>query len=124
MSDEAIVDITRLDRGGVSVVQVEGEVDLTNADALERAVEEIAEGAVVLDLSGVAYLDSSGIRAIDRGHRVLARDRRRLLIVSPPDSPSDWTFRVAGFDRTTILASIDAALAAAGARDGEEGGFK
>jgi anti-anti-sigma factor len=122
MSDEAIADITRHDRNGVSVVQVEGEVDLTNADALERAVEEIDAGAVVLDLSGVAYLDSSGIRAIDRGHRHLARDRRSLLIVSPPHSPSDWTFRVAGFDRTTVLDSLEAALAAAGDRDGRGAG--
>jgi anti-sigma B factor antagonist len=104
-------------------VRVEGEVDLTNADALEQAVAEIASGAVVLDLSGVAYLDSSGIRAIDRGHRHLAGDRRTLLIVSPPDSPTDWTFRVAGFDRTTILDSVDAALSAAGKQGGREAGF-
>jgi len=123
VSDDAIADITRHDRDGVSVLAVEGEVDLTNADALEQAVEEIAAGAVVLDLSRVAYLDSSGIRAIDRGHRHLAREQRPLLIVSPPDSPSDWTFRVAGFDRTTILDSVDAALAAAGGRGGEEAGF-
>ena len=123
MSEDGIVDITRHDRDGVSVLRVEGEVDLTNADALEQAVAEIVSGAVVLDLSGVAYLDSSGIRAIDRGHRHLAGDRRPLLVVSPPNSPSDWTFRVAGFDRTTILDSIDAALAAAGERGGRETGF-
>lgn len=123
MSEDAIVDITRHDRDGVSVLEVEGEVDLTNANALEQAVEGIAAGAVVLDLSRVAYLDSSGIRAIDRGHRHLAREQRPLLIVSPPDSPSEWTFRVAGFDRTTILASVEAALAAARGRGGGEEGF-
>lgn len=114
MSDDGIVAITRADRDDVSVVQVAGEVDLTNADALEEAVEDTRTPAVVLDLSGVAYLDSSGIRAIDRGHRYLVGERRSLLIVSPPDSPSDWTFRVAGFDRATIFESVAAALAAAG----------
>ena len=108
-----MVGITRHDRDGVSVVRVEGEVDLTNAAALERALEGISAGAVVLDLSGVVYLDSSGIRVIDRGHRHLAQQQRLLLIVCPPDSPSDWTLRVAGFDRTTILATVDAAVAAA-----------
>ena len=122
MSEDAIADITRHDRDGVSVLEVEGEVDLTNAAALELAVEGIA-GAVVLDLSRVAYLDSSGIRAIDRGHRHLAREQRPLLIVSPPDSPSDWTFRVAGFDRTTILDSVEAALAAVSGGRTEEAGF-
>ena len=123
MSEDAIAEITRRDRDGVSVLEVEGEVDLTNAAALELAVEGIAAGAVVLDLSRVAYLDSSGIRAIDRGHRHLAREQRPLLIVSPPDSPSDWTFRVAGFDRTTILDSVEAALAAVSGGSTEEAGF-
>ena len=39
MSEDAIADITRHDRDGVSVLEVEGEVDLTNAAALELAVE-------------------------------------------------------------------------------------
>jgi anti-anti-sigma factor len=123
MSDDAIVGIVRDDRDGVSIVRVEGEVDVTNADALEEAVGLSAVGAVVLDLSEVAYLDSSAIRAIDRGHRHLAGERRSLLIVSPPNSPSDWTFRVAGFDRAAILDSVEAALSAVEAQDGAESGF-
>jgi anti-sigma B factor antagonist len=108
---DGIVDITRDDRDGVDVVRIAGEVDLTNADAIHAAVEETRSSCVVLDLTRVGYLDSSGIRAIDRIHRDLHAGRRRLLIVSPPDTPADWTFRVAGFKSELLVPTLDAALA-------------
>ena len=74
-----MVAITRDDRDGVDVIQLDGEVDLTNADSLLAAVEATRSASVVLDLSLVAFLDSSGIRAIDRGHRHLTADGRALL---------------------------------------------
>jgi anti-anti-sigma factor len=106
-----IVEITRDDRDGVDVIRVGGEVDLTNADAVQAAVEATRADSVVLDLSRCAYLDSSGIRAIDRGHRHLLAGRRALVIVSPPGTPADWTFRVAGFKADLLVSSLDAALA-------------
>jgi anti-anti-sigma factor len=111
--EQGIVEITRDDREGVDVVRIGGEVDLTNADAVRAAVEATRTAAVVLDLTRVAYLDSSGIRAIDLGHRHLLAGRRSLLIVSPPDTAVDWTFRVAGFKSELLVASLDAALTTA-----------
>ncbi len=111
MTGDGIVEITRRDRNGIDVIQVGGEVDLTNADAVQAAVEATRAPSVVLDLTDVSYLDSSGIRAIDRGHRHLVADNRALLIVSPPDTPADWTFRVAGFKSDLLVPSLDAALA-------------
>ena len=113
MNDNEMVSITRDDRDGVDVIQLDGEVDLTNADSLLAAVEATRSASVVLDLSLVDYLDSSGIRAIDRGHRHLTADGRAFYIVSPPDTPVDWTFRVAGFSARRLAASLDAALARA-----------
>jgi hypothetical protein len=70
---------------------------------------------VVLDLTQVAYLDSFGLRAIDRCHRHLVSGCRSPLIVSPAGTASDWTLRIAGFDRSVVLGSLDAALASAAA---------
>jgi anti-anti-sigma factor len=112
--DEAGLDIARADSDGVAVLRVAGEIDLTNADVLQEAVDGTSTHAVVLDLSQVAYLDSSGIRAIDRSRRRLVSEERSLLIVSPPDTPSAWTFRVAGFDPGLLVESLEAALATAG----------
>ncbi len=116
--EQGIVEITRDDREGVDVIRIGGEVDLTNADAVQAAVEATQSASVVLDLTRVAYLDSSGIRAIDRGHRHLAAGRRALLIVSPPDTAADWTFRVAGFKSELLVTSLDAALTTAVAAPG------
>jgi anti-sigma B factor antagonist len=49
--------------GSLTVVRATGEVDLTNADDLERALAA-ADGALVLDLTGVGFMDSSGLRVL------------------------------------------------------------
>lgn len=116
MSDGATLDITSSHVDGIDVVRVEGEVDLTNADGVHDAVLATSAPTVVLDLTSVAYLDSSGIRAIDQAHRHLAGDERTLLIVSPPETAADWTLRVAGFDRAIVFESLAAAVASASAR--------
>lgn len=113
MSEDSRLAITRARSDGVEVLTVAGEIDLTNADALQKAVGDTSTAAVVLDLSAVAYLDSSGIRAIDHVRRGLVSEHRSLVIVSPPGTPSAWTFRVAGFDRELVVESVEAALASA-----------
>ena len=96
---------------GVAVVAVAGEIDLTNADAMRAALEGTATLAVVLDLSAVTFLDSSGIRAIDLARRGLFGQERSLVVVSPGGTPSSWTLRVAGLDPGLVVESVDAALA-------------
>ena len=93
--------------------RLEGEVDLTNADDVRDTVAATTAGGVVLDVTAVSYLDSSGLRAIEHGHRHLASEHRSLFIVSPPGTPSSWTFRVAGFGDEVVLETLDAALASA-----------
>ena len=113
MSGGPSFDVSREERNGAVIVTIDGEVDLTNADALQLAVEQPDARLVVLDLTGVQYIDSSGIRAIEHGFRLLQAEQRSLRIVSPPDSPAGWTFRVAGFDPRLVVETVDEALAAA-----------
>ncbi len=96
---------------GASHVRVTGEVDLTNAARLEAAVAAAGDGHVILDVAALAYVDSAGIRAIDRGHRELAGQGRSLVIVSPPETRAAWTFRIAGFGDGIVVETLDAALA-------------
>jgi anti-anti-sigma factor len=53
---------TSVAQGPVPTVFLSGEMDLDCADALREAVAEAARGAetVVLDFSGVSFIDSSG----------------------------------------------------------------
>jgi anti-sigma B factor antagonist len=56
----------RLD-GGTAIFSLDGDVDLTSSQAVRDAVcEGLDEGAreIVLDLSGVTFLDSSGLNGL------------------------------------------------------------
>jgi anti-anti-sigma factor len=88
---------------------VRGELDLTNASALDEALLQTSARAVILDLDGLDFVDSAGMRAIDRAHRRLADDGRMLLIVAPGESRAAWTFRVAGFADGAVLESVELA---------------
>jgi anti-sigma B factor antagonist len=64
---------------GIRVVQVRGEVDVTNAAQLQEALADLAAVGLVADLSGVGYFDSAGFAVLDR---LLAR--HPIAVVVPP----------------------------------------
>lgn len=70
-----------LDDGRVEVV-VNGEIDANNSKALEAELLAAAErgGDVVVDLTGVGFLDSSGISALLTSRAALLDQRHKLLV--------------------------------------------
>jgi anti-anti-sigma factor len=78
------------ERDGVVVARVGGEIDSSNASELRLALSERlpnATDALVLDLSDVTYLDSSGIQLLfELGKRLGAR-RQTMRLVVPRDAP-------------------------------------
>ncbi len=73
--------------GAVVVVRLEGEVDMGNADRLGRRVVngvldiEPPAAAVALDLSALAYVDSSGLRMLEEiRHSVTSKGLRSFTI--------------------------------------------
>jgi anti-sigma B factor antagonist len=55
-----------------ATLAVSGEIDISTADALERAIAEIIDGGaghVIVDLSGVTFMDSAGINVLLKGRR-------------------------------------------------------
>lgn len=67
MIDPGPKDIAQVDvRGTPPVVRVVGEIDVSTADLLRRALKEAADGAEVIevDLGGVTFFDSSGFAAL------------------------------------------------------------
>lgn len=113
MSGDDLLQISVQRHEAIEVVQVRGEVDLSNADVLDDALRATGADCVVLDIEGVEHLDSAGIRAIDQGYRTLAAAGRTLMVVAPPDTTAAWTLRVAAFDDAKVHDSLDDALAAA-----------
>jgi anti-sigma B factor antagonist len=57
---------------GQAILTVSGEIDIMTADALEQAIATIIDsgaGEVIVDLSGVTFMDSAGINALLKGRR-------------------------------------------------------
>jgi anti-anti-sigma factor len=73
--------------GRGSSLSLHGEVDVTQADDLLRALVDVAcdaPGEVVLDLSGLRFLDVAGARALARATRLLRGADVHLRLVGAP----------------------------------------
>ena len=82
---------------GFTVASVEGEIDISNctglAAQLSHAVPADARG-LVLDLSCVTFIDSSGTRMLFRLAARLAGHQQLLHLVVPDESPLRRTLGV------------------------------
>ncbi len=99
--------------GGYSVVAVHGEVDLHTAPKVEYAIERGAEGveAVVVDMSGIAFMDSTALSTFMRAKGAL-EDRGTSLRLTAPSRAVERIFAVTGFgDYFDIYPSREAAIA-------------
>ncbi len=80
----------RSDRDGVvHTICVGGELDLANADRLEREltrVEATDAQSIVVDLSGLSFIDSSGVRLLVNAHARSRSDGGRLALLRGPQA--------------------------------------
>jgi anti-anti-sigma factor len=77
----AAVVVIRRDAG--AVVRVVGEVDISNADMLEDAIQEWLRtnpGELTLECDGLRFIDSTGLSLTVRLHNELARRGHRLVL--------------------------------------------
>ena len=66
-----------------------GELDLSTAEKVEdelRRVEDDADQLLVLDLSGLTFLDSTGLRVMVTADQRARKTGRRLAVVKGPDT--------------------------------------
>jgi len=74
--------------GRAVVIALRGELDLAGAGALEQELARLDAdpvATVVLDLSGVAFMDSSGLRVVAVASQRAQELGRRLALVPGPD---------------------------------------
>jgi anti-sigma B factor antagonist len=76
---------TTLSSAGDAVIALAGELDLSGAPALDEEISRLAADEavhrVVLDLRGLAFLDSSGLRVVALAARRLDGAGRGLTLV-------------------------------------------
>jgi anti-anti-sigma factor len=65
---------------------VSGEIDIESREVLEQAIDRLEQGPVVdlvIDLSGVTFVDSQGVSLLVHLHRVLQEAGASLTLVQP-----------------------------------------
>jgi anti-sigma B factor antagonist len=100
--------ITRTTHGANEVVALAGELDMANAPAVSETLDALADIArpVIVDLSELVFIDSSGIHAI-----VSPRPRQTVVLVCPPGN-IQRVLSVTRLDRVlTLYETLDEALA-------------
>jgi anti-sigma B factor antagonist len=98
----------------VSVIAPQGELDIATLPDFRAALSDAASRPVetlLVDLSEVSFIDSSGLGAVVEAGDRLRRDRRRLAVVAPPGTAAAVVLELTGLrGRLPIFATRDAAL--------------
>ncbi len=96
------------------VIAPEGELDLHAARALAPQLAEAATGdfpVLVVDLSAVTFLDSTGLGGIIQAHQRLQRQGRTLKVVAPRGSAAAVLVDLTGLrGKLNMYASREEAL--------------
>ncbi|HET9143314.1 STAS domain-containing protein [Actinophytocola sp.] len=101
----------------VLVVELAGEIDIVTADQMQEAVLEAVEAAtrlVVVDLTGVSFLGSTGLAALAEGHARAQDGHKWLRIVSGSNNHAvRRPIELTGLDRVfAMFEQLDAAISA------------
>ena len=83
-----VLEIGVADDGGVRVLSLEGELDMAGVDQFEyllAADRPAGTSTVVIDLRGLTFIDSSGLRALIMADQAVRQDGGRLIVVRGSD---------------------------------------
>lgn len=72
--------------GGEPLVRLAGELDAYTAPGLQDALEAAPGGTLRVDMSGVGFIDSTGIRVIVGTDNRRKDDGQELVLVGPSDA--------------------------------------
>jgi anti-anti-sigma factor len=89
--------------GGISLLEVNGELDLSTATQLEGPLEEAVnspKAAVLIDLTDCTFIDSTGIALIVRGWQKLEGNGNGHLAICSPTEQVRRVLDVSGLDQS------------------------
>jgi anti-sigma B factor antagonist len=73
--------------GQATLVSLSGDLDLSTAKRAEQAIEEAEQASppvLVVDLRGLSFMDSTGLRVVVSADKRAAKAKRRFVIVQGP----------------------------------------
>ncbi|WP_291993010.1 STAS domain-containing protein [Candidatus Accumulibacter sp. ACC003] len=107
------IEVEAFPRDGTTVVAVAGEIDGSSAPSLHDKILPLlqADCAVVLDLAGVSYMSSAGLRMLLLLYRKATANHGRVALAGLAESIRD-TMEITGFLKFfTVASSVEEALA-------------
>jgi len=87
--DMALLELDTHQEEGAVRLALSGELDISNAPRVEEEISRIeadAPALVVLDLRGLAFMDSTGLRLIVSADARAREQGRRLAVVKGPEA--------------------------------------
>ena len=96
-----MVDVRINERNGTAVVALTGELDISEVAGVEKqlkAVEKRRPELLVLDLRGLSFMDSSGLRVVLEADLRSRREARRFALIPGPE-PVHRVFLIALLDK-------------------------
>jgi anti-sigma B factor antagonist len=84
-----ILEVTTQDSGEQVTVSLKGELDLSSVGKVQAELQRVeADGPalLILDLSSLTFLDSTGLRAVVTADERARENGRRFVIVRGPDA--------------------------------------
>jgi anti-sigma B factor antagonist len=96
------------------VVALEGELEIARVEDVREALDQAAgegSGGLVVDLSDISFIDSSGLGAVVEMHDRLRREHRQLTVVAPRGSSAAVVLTLTGLrGRLPVAESLRSAL--------------
>jgi anti-anti-sigma factor len=115
MMKEGLVGLEIEERGDIVVAHLSGELDIAGAT---RTGERIAEavptsaGGLVVDLTELEFIDSSGIAMLFGLARSLGSRRQKLSVAAPAGGPVSRVLEIVEFERAApVHSEVEAAVA-------------
>ena len=108
--------VATVESGGepYTLVELVGEADVTNSDALREVLDaEVAKQprTLIIDLSGLRFMDSSALHVILRANRAMDRDGGVVALASPRDPVAKMLRLTAADQLIPVFPSVSEAIA-------------
>lgn len=100
-------------RGNVAVVTVIGSVDSETSPMLDTELTKVvgANPKLVLDLKGVDYMSSAGIRAVVKAAQTSKKAGGALKLASAPESVQSILYTVGMLEKVNTYSTVNEAVA-------------
>jgi anti-anti-sigma factor len=110
-----LISVEIQERGDIVVVTLAGELDISVAVPTGRRIAEAVPSSargVVVDMTGLDFMDSSGVSMLFSLARQVGSHRQELRIVAPPGRPVSRVLEIVEFGRAApVHAELEEAVA-------------